>query len=85
MVMLYIAFATIFITICTSVNSIVADISRIIVRSNEKIERRASIKREFKEIIGLHLHCFRYDLFLNLNGILLSILNASHELLEENV
>lgn len=60
MAIVYIAVATIYISICVYIGSCMADISAIADHANETIKRKASIKCELDEIIKLHLHCYRF-------------------------
>lgn len=57
------AFTTIYVCFCTNIASFADDISLNIVRANKNIDQKMSLKKELKQIVELHLHCYRYGKF----------------------
>lgn len=57
--MMSIAFSTIYISICANIEAIIDEMASIIAHANSQLKRDASIKRELKVLIELHLKCYR--------------------------
>lgn len=56
---LFVAFSAIYVGICTYIKCCIEDISMTINRSNVQIYQNGSIRAELKELIELHVNCYR--------------------------
>lgn len=55
-----VAFAMIYLGICMSIETCIVDISLTVTNLNCRIARRTAIKTDLRQLIELHLDCFKY-------------------------
>lgn len=58
-ILIIVAFATIYVNVYSNIKSCVDEFSLIVTWSNVSIRRKWSIKRNLKQFIEMHLHCYR--------------------------
>lgn len=63
-----VAFAMINLGLCTNIETCVKDVSLTIANLNSTIARRIAIKAELKDLIELHLDCYKYLINVELSS-----------------